>query len=67
MKKTRYEKLKEMSIEEVAELMKKLELDPCDLCPFGVEDSALCHSNKICAHLSDNELFKRYLEGKAED
>ncbi len=66
MEKTRYEKLKEMSIEEVAELMERLELNPCDFCPFGVRDSALCHSNKICAHLSDKELFMRYLEGKAE-
>lgn len=67
MGKTRFEKLKEMSIEEVADLMEKLELDPCMFCPFGVKDSVLCQSNKVCARLEDKELFMRYLEGETED
>ena len=66
MKKTRFEKLKEMSIEEVAEAMEKLELDPCMFCPFGVEDSVSCSGNEVCVKLKDKELFMRYLEGEAE-
>lgn len=65
MKKTRYEKLKEMSIEEVAELMEKLGLNPCDFCPFGVKKEKFCR-NEVCVKLEAKDLFMRYLEGKAE-
>ena len=69
MEKTRFEKFKEkvneMSIEEIAELMDKLGLNPCDFCPFGEKKEKFCR-NEVCVKLEAKELFMRYLEGEEE-
>ena len=53
---TNFEKLKGMSIEEIAEKMDELELDPCEFCPFDIKSCEFCNSK-----YSAKEIFIKFL------
>lgn len=64
MKMTNYEKIKSMSVEEMANaIVKGVSSDPCDYCEAYAYE---CHGNE-CHNLSDSEIVQKWLESEVEE
>lgn len=65
---TNFEKIKKMSVEELAAAIAKgVSCDPCDYCPFFEDccDTNECYDH--CYDFEDSEIIQKWLESEAEE